>query len=62
MTNITELIRNLRTKNGDYSAKLPHLHFEEGIDQQISSMEYDYIDDILKLNQDLKIKLKTNPQ
>ena len=62
MTNITELIRNLRTKTGDYSAKLPHLYLEEGIDQKISSMEYDYVDDILKLNQDLKIKLNNMPK
>ena len=54
LTNVTELVHNLRIKTGDYSFKVPHAKFEEGIDKKIINMEYDYVEDILKLNDDMK--------
>ena len=53
-----ELINDIRTKTGDYSSKLPHLTYEEEINKKINNIEYDYSDDILKLNDDIKMKLR----
>ena len=57
-TNIPELINNIRIKTGDYSSKLFHLPYEEETDKKINNIEYDYSDDILKLNDDIKMKLR----
>ena len=54
LTNITELVHNIRIKTVDYSFKVPHAYLEEGIDKKIIDMEYDYVEDTLKLNDDIK--------
>ena len=38
LTNVTELVHNLRIKTGDYSFKVPHADLEEGIDKKIINM------------------------
>ena len=52
--NIPKKIRKLIVKTGDYSVKLPHLMKEVEIGKKIEEMDYDYIDDILKMNEHLK--------
>ena len=52
-TNIPELMNNLRYKLGDYSIGGTKVEKEKEIDKKISTIEFDCIDDILKLNDDL---------
>jgi hypothetical protein len=52
--NVPKKIRKLIVKTGDYSVKLPHLLKEVEIGKKIEEIDYNYIDDILKMNEHLK--------
>jgi hypothetical protein len=52
--NVPKRVKKLIIKTGEYSVKLPHLNKESEIDKKIEDMEYDYIDDMLQMNEQFK--------
>ena len=52
--NVPKKVKKLIIKTGEYSVKLPHLNKESEIDKKIEDMEYDYIDDMLQMNEQFK--------
>ena len=52
--NVPKKVKKLIIKTGEYSVKLPHLNKENEIDKKIENMEYDYIDDMLQMNEQFK--------
>jgi hypothetical protein len=59
LTNIPELMHNLIIKTSSYGEiDYKNLEKEEEIDKIIHDIEYDYTDDILKMNEHLKLNRK----
>lgn len=52
MTNLPELLHQLKLRTGDYSIKESKMDKVRDIDNRIKDLEYEYINDILTINHD----------